>query len=104
MQCSTQSCLINVCVFPRVELDMLWLQQGLSLPWSERIPKVFFRGRDSNKVRLDFVSKYRKKTDLFNVTLTQFFFHPHDEELYGKMVNRISFIEFFKVSEKMGKN
>ncbi|XP_019854602.1 PREDICTED: KDEL motif-containing protein 1-like, partial [Amphimedon queenslandica] len=53
----------------RVELDMMWLQQGLSLPWSERIPKAFFRGRDSNKVRLDFVSKYRKKTDLFNVTL-----------------------------------
>ena len=76
---------------------MVMLQEAFAVPWEERIPKAFFRGRDSNKVRLELVKKYRKQTDLFNVTMTQFFFFPYDKELYGEKVNRISFLEFFKV-------
>ena len=81
----------------RVTLDMIMLQDGRKIPWEERIPKGFFRGRDSNRARLDLVREHREHTDLFNVSLTQFFFHEYSQELYGDKVNRVPFLEFFKV-------
>ena len=85
--------------FSRISLDTLMVQQSRAIPWEERIPKVFFRGRDSNQARLDLVRKYWNQTDRFNVSLTSFFFFEYKEELYGPKTPRISQLEFFKVSE-----
>ena len=76
------------------------VQQTRAIPWNERIPKAFFRGRDSNRVRLDLVQKYWNETDRFNVSLTAFFFFDYDEKLYGPKAPRISQLEFFKVKER----
>ena len=80
-----------------MSLDLLMIQQTHAIPWEERIPKAFFRGRDSNKARLELVKKYRNQTDLFNVSLTAFFFHEYKEEIYGPKNTRVSMLEFFKV-------
>jgi hypothetical protein len=80
----------------RVSLDMIMIQESYGIPWDERISKGFFRGRDSNAGRLDLVRDHRTNTDLFNVSLTHFFFHQYDEELYGPKTQRISLTDFFK--------
>lgn len=73
------------------------VQQSRGIPWEQRIPKAFFRGRDSNRARLDLVQKYWNQTDRFNVSLTSFFFFEYDENLYGPKAPRVSQLEFFKV-------
>lgn len=83
----------------RVSLDILSTQKPKSIPWAEREPKAFFRGRDSNKARLDLVRLYRNWTDLFDVAITAFFFFKHDEDLYGPKLDRVGFYDFFKVRE-----
>ncbi len=87
-----------VCVPFRISLDTLMVQQSRAIPWNERLPKIFFRGRDSNRVRLDLVRKYWNETDRFNVSLTSFFFFKYDEDLYGPKGTRVSQLEFFKVN------
>ena len=72
--------------------------QGNTGPrWEKKIAKGFFRGRDSNQERLDLVMMGRKKTQLFDVALSNFFFFKYDEEKYGPK-NSTSFFNFFKVS------
>ena len=66
-------------------------------PWEDKIPKAFFRGRDSRQERLDLVRLYRNMTELFDVGLTNFFFFEYNPELYGPKHKAISFFEFFKV-------
>ena len=61
---------------------------------------MFFRGRDSNKVRLELVKTYRKRTDMFDVGIVAWFFFTHEEEVYGPKANRVGFNDFFKVGLK----
>ena len=82
----------------RVSLDMLSVQANTGPKWKDKINKAFWRGRDSRRERLDLVVMGRKKPDLYDVALTNFFFFPYDEKKYGPKQKHISFFEFFKVS------
>ena len=80
---------------------MLSVQEAQKIPWASRDPRMFFRGRDSNKARLDLVKSHRRNTELFDVGIVAWFFFKHDEEIYGPIANRVGFNEFFKVHIEM---
>lgn len=84
----------------RVTLDMLSVQRK-DYPWDTKEDKAFFRGRDSRRERLDIVDLSKKHPDLLNASLTNFFFFRNEEDKYGPKVPHISFMEFFRVSEKL---
>lgn len=77
---------------------MLSVQGNTDLPWKSRIPKLFWRGRDSNKHRLDLIKLSKKHPELFNVSLTNFFFYRDEEHIYGPKTEHVSFFKFFDVS------
>ncbi|XP_058803451.1 protein O-glucosyltransferase 2-like isoform X2 [Phymastichus coffea] len=81
----------------RVMLDMLSVQGNTKLPWSEKIEKVFWRGRDSNMQRLNLIDIARKNPSLFNVSMTNFFFSNEDQiKKYGPKQKHVSFFDFFE--------
>ncbi|KAF4519087.1 hypothetical protein B566_EDAN001679 [Ephemera danica] len=80
----------------RVTLDMLSIQGRTSVAWEEREPKAFWRGRDSRRERLDLIKIARENPDLFNASLTNFFFFRDEEKIYGPKEKHVSFFEFFK--------
>ena len=73
------------------------VQANTGPKWQDKIPKAFWRGRDSRQERLDFVIMARKKPELFDAALTNFFFFPYDENKYGPKGSHVSFYDFFKV-------
>lgn len=80
-------------------LDMLSVQEtGEGRLWNEKIDKAFWRGRDSRRERLNLIDIGRANPDLFNVSLTNFFFFRDEEAKYGPKAAHISFMDFFKVS------
>ena len=81
----------------RVGLTTISVQKTRGDPWEDRLPKALFRGRDSNRERLDLVRLHRNETELFDVALTNWFFFEYNEELYGPKAKHISFHDFFKV-------
>lgn len=81
----------------RVSIDILSVQR-LRKTWNEKEPVAFWRGRDSRRERLHLVDIARKNPNLFNVSLTNFFFFRDEEEKYGPKVPHMSFFEFFDVS------
>lgn len=83
---------------------MLTVQANTGPKWENKIPKAFWRGRDSRQERLDFVVMARKKTELFDAALTNFFFFPYDEKKYGPKGQHVSFYDFFKVRPDEGTN
>ena len=83
----------------RVVLTTLTAQRTRGIPWDQRESRALFRGRDSNQARLDLVKLHRKNTELFDVGITAWFFFKHEEEVYGPKAERISFHDFFKVTE-----
>ncbi|EDO47272.1 predicted protein [Nematostella vectensis] len=80
----------------RVSLDMLSVQANTGPKWKDKIPKAFWRGRDSREERLNLVINGRKKPELYDVALTNFFFFPYDEKKYGPKKQHVSFFNFFK--------
>lgn len=80
----------------RQELDILSTFGNVGPNWEEKIPKAFFRGRDSRKERLDLVEKRRNATDKYDVGITHFFFFKHDIEKYGPITDRLSMYDFTK--------
>ncbi|KOB72257.1 KDEL motif-containing protein 1, partial [Operophtera brumata] len=88
----TESTLENM---GRVSLDILSVQSGAERAWSQREPRAVWRGRDSRLERLKLVDIARANPDLFNVSLTNFFFFRDKEEEYGPKQPHISFFKFF---------
>lgn len=80
----------------RVALDVLSVQRE-KYPWENKIEKLFWRGRDSRRERLDLIDLARKNTDKIDAAITNFFFFRDEEEKYGPKVPHINFMEFFKV-------
>ncbi|KAL1377731.1 hypothetical protein pipiens_016060 [Culex pipiens pipiens] len=78
----------------RVSLDMLSVQRK-GVPWEEKVPKAFWRGRDACRERLDLVGLSQQHPDLVNASLTNFFFFRDEEKKYGPKVAHISFFDFF---------
>lgn len=87
----------------RVMLDMLSVQ-AQQFSWSDKENKAFWRGRDSRRERLTLIDVGRGEPELFNVSLTNFFFFRDEEAKYGPKTQRISFMEFFRVIYKFGYN
>ncbi|KAF5303059.1 hypothetical protein FQR65_LT08388 [Abscondita terminalis] len=88
----TQSTLENM---GRVTMDMLSVQGNVEYKWEDRIPKAFWRGRDSNRERLRLIELSKKHPLLLNASLTNFFFFRNEEHLYGPKTEHISFFKFF---------
>ncbi|KAK1133906.1 hypothetical protein K0M31_011692 [Melipona bicolor] len=80
----------------RVMLDMLSVQGNTDTLWEEKIEKIFWRGRDSRRERLDLIDISRKYPDLFNVSITNFFFFNDEIDKYGPAQSYVSFFKFFK--------
>lgn len=79
-----------------VMLDMLSVQGNTDTPWEEKIEKVFWRGRDARRERLDLIDISRKYPDFFNASITNFFFFKDEIEKYGPPQSHVSFFNFFK--------
>lgn len=77
---------------------MLSVQGNVNMEWKDRIPKAFWRGRDSNKERLKLIDISRQHSDLYNVSLTNFFFFRDKEKEYGPKADHVSLFSFFDVS------
>lgn len=77
------------------------VQANTGPKWQDKIAKAFWRGRDSRQERLDFVVMARKKPELYDAALTNFFFFPYDEKKYGPKGQHVSFYDFFKVLESL---
>ncbi|KAI4465311.1 kdel lys-asp-glu-leu containing - related [Holotrichia oblita] len=88
----TESTLENL---GRVTLDMLSVQGNVNKQWKDRKPKAFWRGRDSNKERLKLIDISRQHPDLYNVSLTNFFFFRDKEKEYGPKADHVSLFSFF---------
>lgn len=77
---------------------MLSVQGNIDLKWESKIPKAFWRGRDSSKERLKLIKIARAHPQLFNASLTNFFFFRDLERQYGPKDKLVSFFKFFDVS------
>ncbi|XP_027850815.1 protein O-glucosyltransferase 2-like [Aphis gossypii] len=88
----TESALENM---GRVTLDMLSVQGNIEKPWSQKIEKGFWMGRDSSKHRLNLVELSKKNSDILNASITNFFFYKELKEKYGPGKKPISFFKFF---------
>jgi hypothetical protein len=90
--------ILIICNFRRVTLDILSVQGNTPVSWEEREPVAFWRGRDSSRERLQLIKISREQHDLFNASLTNFFFFRDLEDVYGPKVKHVSFFEFFRVN------
>ncbi|XP_034825897.1 protein O-glucosyltransferase 2-like [Maniola hyperantus] len=88
----TESALENM---GRVTLDTLSVQGNIERKWEDREPRAFWRGRDSRAERLKLIDIARAQPDLFNASLTNFFFFRDKEAQYGPKLPHISFFKFF---------
>lgn len=79
----------------RVTLDIISVQKE-QWKWNEKVEKAFFRGRDSRRERLDLIDISRANPELFNSSISNFFFFTDEIAKYGPKVGHISFTEFFR--------
>lgn len=79
----------------RVTLDILSVQKE-KWKWNDKVEKAFFRGRDSRRERLDLIDISRANADLFNSSISNFFFFTDEIAKYGPKVGHIPFTEFFR--------
>lgn len=81
----------------RVTRDQFSVQQDCrTIPWSEKIEKGFFRGRDSRQERLDLAELSVNRPDLVDAAITNYFFFKKDELKYGPKSSHVPFAEHFK--------
>jgi len=78
----------------RQSLDILSSMGKNELPWEEKTEKLFWRGRDSRRERLQLVELAQKYPDAINASITAFFFFRDEEARLGK-TPYISFFDFF---------
>jgi len=73
------------------------VQGNIEKPWSEKIPKAFWMGRDSNIHRLNLIDISKSHSDIINASITNFFFYKELKNKYGFGKKPISFFKFFDV-------
>ncbi|XP_041454294.1 protein O-glucosyltransferase 2-like [Lytechinus variegatus] len=79
----------------RVSLDMLSVQANTGPKWENKTEKAFWRGRDSRRERLNLVKLSRRRPELLDAALTNFFFFRNEEAEFGPKVKHVSFYDFF---------
>lgn len=82
-------------------LDTLSVQGNTELPWENKTEQLFWRGRDSRRERLDLIDISKEYPELFNVSITNFFFFQDEIDKYGPRQDHVSFFKFFKVNIKV---
>jgi hypothetical protein len=85
----------------RISLDILSVFGKQSIKFNDKKDVLFWRGRDSNEVRLKLVKMAKNYTDLINASLTNFFFFRDQIEEYGPQSPYISFFDFFQYKYQM---
>ncbi|XP_012231666.1 protein O-glucosyltransferase 2-like isoform X2 [Linepithema humile] len=80
----------------RVMLDTLSVQGNTGPTWFDKTEQLFWRGRDSRRERLDLIEISKKHPELFNVSITNFFFFRDEIDKYGPAQDHVSFFNFFK--------
>ena len=78
-------------------LDLLSVQGKSDVAWSDRAERAFFRGRDSNQLRLNLMKIAADNPELFDAGITNYFFFPEAKKQIGT-TKQISQFEFFKVN------
>lgn len=81
----------------RVSVDIMAILGRQNIPFDQKVAKVFFRGRDSNRIRLLLVLFSKKTPELIDAAITNFFFFRSEEDLekYGPTVDHVSIFDFF---------
>jgi len=79
----------------RQSLDVL-AAMGKNAPrWEDKEDKLFWKGRDSRRERLNLVKLSQKNPELINASITNFFFFRKEMEDYGGGSKSVSFYKFF---------
>ncbi|XP_023342472.1 KDEL motif-containing protein 1 [Eurytemora carolleeae] len=63
--------------------------------WEEKEEKMFWKGRDSRRERLDLIKISRKHPELINASITNWFFFRDEMEEYGGRSSPVPFFSFF---------
>jgi hypothetical protein len=74
----------------RVMLDMLSFQGNVDKKWDKKIEKHFGEV-ETQRGRLKFIAVAHKHPDLFNASLTNFFFYRDEVKYYEPKVSHVSF-------------
>ncbi|KAE9552422.1 hypothetical protein FO519_004363 [Halicephalobus sp. NKZ332] len=76
----------------QVTLDIQNVQAEKNIPFEKKINKAVFRGRDSNRVRIEVAKLAKDRPDLVDGGITKYFFFEQDPP----PVKQLEFSEFFK--------
>jgi hypothetical protein len=81
-----------------VSIDVLSVLGEQDIPFRDKRTKAFFRGRDSNRIRLLLVLFSKENPDLIDARLTNFFFFREESDLekYGPKMPHVPLFDFFK--------
>ncbi|PAA67001.1 hypothetical protein BOX15_Mlig016306g1 [Macrostomum lignano] len=86
----------TVSMMDRIYNDLMrTAHDSMRYRWPNRLSRAFFRGRDSNKRRLELVQLSMAKPDLVDARLTNMFFFQHEKSL-GDIVKHVPLGDFFK--------
>ena len=79
----------------RQSLDILAALGKNEIPWGEKKERLFWRGRDSSRERLELVRMGKRNPDLIDAGITAFFFFRDEMEKLGGRTNHTLFFDFF---------
>ena len=79
----------------RQSLDILAALGKNEIPWEKKTEKLFWRGRDSSRERLELVRMGKRHPDLIDAGITAFFFFRDEMEKLGGRTNHTVFFNFF---------
>jgi hypothetical protein len=79
----------------RVSVDILSVLGKQSVAFEDKMNQLYWRGRDSNRARLDLVLLSKARPELINASLTNFFFFRDEMERFGPIMPYTKFWDFF---------
>ena len=79
----------------KTDIDLQNIQGNIGPEWKNKIPIGFWRGRDSREQRLDLARLSMSYPEKVDAKLTQALFFKHVPSMYGDIVPKIPFREFF---------
>jgi len=79
----------------KTDIDLQNIQGNIGPEWKSKIPIGFWRGRDSREQRLDLARLSMSYPEKVDAKLTQALFFKHVPSMYGDIVPKIPFREFF---------
>ena len=80
----------------RADRDLQILQGKVGADWKDKIPIGFWRGRDSREQRLDLCRLSKSYPEKIDAKLTEALFFKHVPSVYGDVVSKVPFNDFFE--------